>query len=95
MKAKFELGQIVATPAALKVLEANHVTGTHLLARHMAGDWGDLDAEDAKSNDEAIAHTGDDAQRVLSAYKMPDGSKVWIITEWDRSVTTILLPSDY
>ena len=59
--------------------------------RHSQGDWGDLGDEDCKSNDEAIAHQ----MRLFSQYKTSDGTKFWIITEWDRSCTTILLPNEY
>jgi hypothetical protein len=67
-----------------------------LLRRHVSGDWGDLDPEDKARNDEAIAHEGDpdNQQRVLSAYEL-HGRKVWVITEWNRSETTVLLPSEY
>ena len=60
-----------------------------LLARHRAGDWGDLGAADTRANDEALAEGG----RLLSAYQT--AGKVWVITEWDRSATTVLLPADY
>ncbi|AJY29933.1 putative type I restriction-modification system methyltransferase subunit [Burkholderia thailandensis 34] len=62
-----------------------------LLNRHARGDWGDLPEEDHQQNNLA-AITG---QRVLSSYGLPNGQKVWVLTEWDRSVTTILLPDDY
>lgn len=59
--------------------------------RHATGDWGGLDPADKRANDSALAN----GERLLSAYPLRDGTKVWIITEWDRSVTTLLLPSDY
>ena len=66
------------------------------LMRHFAGDWGVLDAEDKAANNAAIAHEGtEQAERVLSAYLLDDETKIWIITEWDRSATTILLPEEY
>jgi hypothetical protein len=67
------------------------------LAHHSSGNWGDLDADDRTSNDEAIAHEGDldRQQRVLSSYLTRNEIKIWIITEWDRSVTTLLLPEEY
>ncbi|MFC3715195.1 hypothetical protein ACFONC_03395, partial [Luteimonas soli] len=86
----FPLGQLVGTPAALDLLARAGVNGMALVDRHMRGDFGDLDPEDEQSNREAIAH----GFRVLSSYPVGTG-KVWIITEADRSVTTILLPSDY
>jgi hypothetical protein len=60
------------------------------LRRHQRGDWGDLDAQDSKTNEVALK----DGDRILSAYTI-FGVNIWIITEWDRSVTTILLPVDY
>jgi hypothetical protein len=88
----FECGQLVATPAALKTLERAGVDPLGLLARHLSGDWGNVDADDALANTEGV-RTGD---RLLSAYDvLPGGESVWIITEGDRSVTTILLPEDY
>lgn len=62
-----------------------------LLRRHQAGDWGDVDSEDKAANDRAVR----DGLRLLSAYDLGDGLRVWLITEHDRSVTTLLLPSDY
>ena len=64
---------------------------TTSLGRHFRGDWGDLDEEDRKSNDRAVK-TG---ERILSAYKDKNGVKIWIITEADRSATTVLFPSEY
>ena len=87
----FELGQIVATPAALAALERAGQTATELLARHARGDWGELSTEDAKANDDAVVNI----ERILSSYSLVDDTKIWIITEADRSVTTILLPEDY
>lgn len=87
----FALGQVVATPGALHTLEQAGESPLRLLGRHAFGDWGDLDEEDLKSNDEALRSEG----RLLSAYRLETGQKVWIITEWDRSQTTLLLPSEY
>jgi hypothetical protein len=61
------------------------------LARHSACDWGELDEEDKQANDGAIIH----GFRILSAYRDTNDKKFWIITEADRSVTTVLLPEDY
>ncbi len=83
------LGQIVATPNALA-----HITQTDItlaLARHVVGDWGELCAEDKQVNDQALT----EGMRILSAYHAANGTKFWIITEADRSVTTVLLPEDY
>ena len=90
--AKFKLGRTVATPAALRDLEAVGLTPADLLALHESGDWGSkLPAQDAAANDAAI----DGSDRILSSYDIGDGRKLWVITERDRSVTTILRPEDY
>ncbi len=91
VKALFDLGSVVATPGALDALKEAQVDGLSLLQRHLTGDWGDLVEEDKKSNDDAVR----DGSRVFSAYVLPTKVKVWIITEWDRSATTFLLPSEY
>jgi len=87
---QFPVGRIVATPAVMQLFngQANVLTG--LLARHQSGDWGQLSNEDWKANEEAIKH----GWRILSVYRI-GGVKVWIITEADRSATTILLPEEY
>ena len=87
----FELGQTVATPGTLRALEQAHVGLWSLLQRHLTGDWGDLDREDATANDHPVAH----GLRILSAYTLPAGVRIWIITEADRSATTFLLPEEY
>lgn len=91
---RFSLGQIVATPGALALLEEHSIPVERLLARHVCGDWGDVCAEDAKANEEALSFGG----RLLSSYTLVPGradTRVWVITEWDRSVTTVLMPSEY
>ncbi len=88
---KFPLGQTVITRAAAATFESEFVQAC--LARHHDGDWGDLDPEDAKMNDAGLGEEHPD--RLHSSYKAPDGGKLWVITEWDRSVTTVLLPEDY
>jgi hypothetical protein len=90
-KQKFPLGQIVATPAALDALNASGDSAHHFLTRHATGDWGDLCEGDRQANDADMIHGG----RLLSAYVLRDGTKLWVITEADRSATTLLLPSDY
>jgi hypothetical protein len=97
MDVKFSLGQIVSTPGALRALGEAGQRPEHFLALHASGSWGDLHADDRKSNDQAIAHEGDPdrQQRVFSSYVTRNNVKLWIITEWDRSVTTILLPNEY
>lgn len=97
MPNKFALGQIVATPGALDAFEESGDRIITFIARHVSGDWGDLCDEDKKLNDEAInpALPPDEQGRVLSAYYLKDGTKIWIVTEWDRSVTTLLKPEEY
>jgi hypothetical protein len=87
---RFPLGRVVATPGVLDHLVAHEIDPAIYLHRHQAGDWGMVPPEDWRANDEALVHGG----RLLSAYVVAD-VKIWIITEWDRSVTTILLPSEY
>ena len=97
---RFELGQLCNTPGAQAVLERYQVNPFELIGRHVRGDWGDVYPKDAQFNDEALRL----GERVLSAYVLQppageDGTlttaKVWLITEADRSVTTILLPKEY
>jgi hypothetical protein len=87
----FPLGRLISTPGALQALEASAESALSYLTRHLHGDWGDLDEEDCKANERALAY-GD---RLFSSYKLKDDTKLWIITEADRSSTTILLPSEY
>lgn len=87
----FSPGQIVATPGAIEAMNENDCLPATLLAKHISGDWGSVDAEDAATNDAAVIH-GD---RILSSYRIGENVRIWLITEWDRSVTTILLPSEY
>lgn len=87
---QFLLGQVVATPNALKVLDASGVTAAELLLRHVQGDWGEVDPADARANEMALK----EGARLMSVYTA-GSSIVWIITEYDRSATTLLLPSDY
>jgi hypothetical protein len=80
------------TEGALDALMTARVSPTPFLQRHRSGDWGELDAEDIAANDRAARGN----ERILSAYTLPTtGERIWIITEWDRSATTILLPSEY
>ena len=88
---KFNLGRVVATPGAIEALTAAGATPLPYLARHAAGDWGDLDEDDKRMND--LASKLD--ERILSAYTLTDGTRIWIITEGDRSATTVLLPEEY
>ncbi len=90
VKPLFALGQTVATPGALDALQNLGVPPVALLCRHQRGDWGDLNAEDRQSNDDALKTGG----RIFSAYQFV-AVRFWVITEADRSVTTILLPEEY
>ena len=87
----FSLGKVVATPGALSALVANETCPSALIARHLTGDWGELDEEDIEANNKAVAS----GERILSAYHLKDNTKLYVITEWDRSCTTLLLPSEY
>lgn len=88
---RFPLGQVLATPGALQALrEANQMV-TEFLSRHQAGDWGELCAEDVQENELSLR----EGFRLLSAYHTNKGVKLWIITEADRSATTLLLPEEY
>ncbi len=87
----FGLGQIVATPGALDALTEAGSNGFEYLARHVTGDWGDLSDEDRRENDLSVC----EGFRILSAYTLTTGVKLWIITEADRSSTCLLLPSEY
>ena len=88
---RFALGQVVATPGALVALEEAGQLPQEFLHRHVVGDWGELDEHDRQANERAV-HGGD---RILSSYRTKKGAKLWLITEYDRSVTTLLLPSEY
>lgn len=88
---KFSLGRVVATPGALRALsEAGH-SAIEFLARHARGDWGNLSDEDRRENEISVVR----GFRILSAYRLRDNTKIWIITEADRSSTCILLPEEY
>ncbi len=89
--AKFFLGQIVATPGAIEALEKANQHPLAFLYRHRHGDWGDLGEEDKQENEFSLLND----LRILSAYTLKTGVHIWIITEADRSSTTILLPSEY
>ena len=84
------LGHVVATPGALDVVRAHGLDVLALVHRHARGDWGAVSDHDAQANDHAVAH----GARVLSAYETV-GGRLWVITEADRSATTVLLPSEY
>ncbi len=91
MAAKFPLGRLVATPGALSALAEAEEEPLVYLSRHVSGDWGELCDEDKEENELSLR----EGFRILSAYQLRTGVKIWIITEADRSATTILLPSEY
>jgi hypothetical protein len=91
VSALLELGEVVATPGALEALAEARVEPHALLARHQSGDWGEISPEDASENARSFEH----GWRVLSSYPLPTGQRVWVLTEADRSVTTLLRPEDY
>jgi hypothetical protein len=88
--APFPLGRVVATPGALELLEKAGEYPLRYLARHRSGDWGEIDAHDRRENELSLRH----GWRLVSSYPIGE-EKVWIITEADRSVTTVLLPEEY
>lgn len=85
----FPLGRMLMTPGVRDGVPPSEML--HGLRRHARGDWGDLDAEDKRANDEALKSEG----RLVSAYYTKNGTKFYIITEADRSNTTVLLPEEY
>ena len=93
---RFPLGQVLATPGAIEVLESSGQSPTEFLAKHVRGDWGIVDAEDKAANDQSLI----DGSRILSAYRTSKGEKLWVITEacddrGRRAATTILRPDEY
>ena len=88
-KARFRLGRLVSTPGALE--HVSHGEMLRAVAHHTTGDWGTVCSEDAEANETALHERA----RLLSAYTTEDGVRFWIITEADRSVTTVLLPEEY
>lgn len=87
--AKFALGSVYATANAVATFP--NETLIECLNRHASGDWGDLEEEDRRANEDALLH----GSRLLSSYVVPGKGKLWAITEHDRSATTLLLPEDY
>ena len=92
VKPLFSLGQIVSTPGALDALARANQQPHNFLNRHAAGDWGsELSEEDKAENEYSLEH----GFRILSSYRTAAGDRLWVITEADWSVTTLLLPEDY
>jgi hypothetical protein len=87
----FSPGQVVATPASLRAIEDAGESIFAYLERHLSGDWGDINEEDRHANAYALEHN----LRLLSAYRLKNEVRIYVITEWDHSVTTVLLPEEY
>ena len=87
----FALGQVLATPGALELLETHQLTALPFVLRHVSGDWGDICAEDRQANTDALQY----GYRLMSVYVISKAERLWIITEADRSSTTLLLPEEY
>jgi hypothetical protein len=87
----FPPGRLVSTPGALALLEQANKSPLEFLSRHLRGDWGDLCQEDKTENELSLKH----GFRLMSNYPVTDNEKLWITTEADRSVTTLLLPEEY
>ena len=90
-KPLFNLGQLVATPGALAVLEKSGQNAMEFLSRHVRGDWGELPEEDKAENQFSL----EKGFRLLSSYRTTADDRIWVITEADRSHTTLLLPEEY
>jgi hypothetical protein len=88
---KFSPGTVVATQGALAAFQASGDDPLALLVKHISGDWGNVDEHDRVENELSLRH----GLRLLSAYTLSNGTKVWVITEADRSATTFLLPDEY
>jgi hypothetical protein len=88
---KFDLGQMVMTPGADFAMRSARQVPPEFLLRHVHGDWGDLCAEDRRENERSLRL----GSRLLSTYRTRREETLWVITEWDRSVTTLLLPEEY
>lgn len=87
----FQLGKVVATPGAVETLAEAQTSAWTLLSRHVTGDFGDVDADDRQANLDAIK----DQARILSAYTLKTGERLWVLTEADRSSTCVLRPDEY
>ncbi|MGB3288570.1 MAG: hypothetical protein WBA83_04795 [Burkholderiaceae bacterium] len=89
---RFSPGQLILTAGVDELVQQGRLNPSMYLRRHLGGDWGDLFGGDSQLNDAALA-SGQD--RLFSSYQVAPDLRLWIITEWDRSVTTLLLPSEY
>lgn len=87
----FPVGQVLATPGALDLLQSYQLAPLSFIQRHVVGDWGDICAEDQQVNADALQY----GYRLMSVYAITPTEKLWVITEADRSCTTLLLPEEY
>jgi len=87
----FRLGTVLITPGAILALVEANQSALDLLDRHAYGDWGELTGEDWQANEQALK----EGSRLFSAYTLTTGERIWVISEWDRSATTVLLPREY
>ena len=90
-KPKFSLGKLVATPGALEALTEAGQSPMEFVSRHLKGDWGECCEEDRQANEDALQN----GERLFSVYRTAKGIKIWVITEADRSSTSVLLPGEY
>ena len=90
-KPLFPLGKLVATRGAVELLQKHEHSPFDFVSRQWQGDWGDIDQENVKANQIALRH----GNRLMSSYRLNEADKLWIITEADRTITTLLLPEDY
>ena len=88
---KFLPGSMVATPGVLEAFRTSGDEPLHYLIRHLSGDWGEVDEHDRRENELSLQH----GWRILSCYRLSNNTRIWLITEADRSSTTILLPEEY
>jgi hypothetical protein len=91
MNPNFSLGDVVVTPAALEALQESDEEASFFLNQHALGNWGVVSSDDAALNDQALR----DETRIFSAYLLQSGVRIWIISEADRSATTVFLPDQY
>lgn len=88
---RFALGRVVATRNCLNHLVSIGASAVPYLERHLRGDWGNLGTSDKQANEDAVRH----GERILSKYLLKDGTPIYVITEADRSYTTVMLVGDY
>jgi hypothetical protein len=91
MEPLFPLGNVCATPGALEAIEKGKQAPMHFLSRHVTGDWLEMTADDIQANTDALREGG----RIFSAYTINGGARLYVITEEDRSTTTLLMADEY